>query len=57
MEDGTRQEDESLQIWIGVREEQVSDLEKMVARFAKTLGQEAMYLERTGGAIDFIRPS
>ena len=57
MEDGTRQEDESLQIWIGVREEQVSDLEKMVAGFAKTLGQERMYLERTGGAIDFIRPS
>jgi len=57
MEDGTRKEDESLHIWIGVREEQVADLKKMVARFGKTLGQEAMYLERTGGTIDYICPS
>jgi len=57
MKDGTRQDDESLQIWVWVREEEVSDLKKMVARFGKTLGQEAMYLERTGGTIDFIGPS
>ena len=56
MEDGTRQEDECLQVWIGVREEQVRDLKELVAKFGRTLGQEKMYLERTGGSIEFIRP-
>jgi hypothetical protein len=56
MKDGTKQEDESWQVWIGVREEEIPDLEKMVAKFGKELGQEMMYLERTGGTINFIPP-
>ncbi len=56
MKDGTRQEDDSLQIWIGVWEHEVPELKEMVAKFGKTLGQERMYLERTGGTIDFIPP-
>jgi hypothetical protein len=56
MSDGTRQEDESLQVWIGVREEEIPDLQRLVAKFGKLLGQEMMYLERTGGTIDFIPP-
>jgi hypothetical protein len=56
MADGAKQQDESLQVWIGVREEEVSDLRTMVAKFGKTLGQETMYLERTGATIDFIPP-
>ena len=56
MNDGTKQEDDSLQIWIGVWEQEVPELKNMVAKFGKTLGQETMYLERTGGTIDFIPP-
>jgi hypothetical protein len=56
MSDGTKQEDDSLQIWIGVRDQEVPELEEMVARFGKTLGQETMYLKRTGGTIGFIAP-
>lgn len=56
MNDGTKQEDDSLQIWIGVWEQEVPELKEMVAKFGKTLGQETMYLERTGGTIDFIPP-
>ena len=56
MQDGTRQEDESLQVWIGVREQEVSDLKRMVAKFGRMLGQESMYLERTGGTIGFVPP-
>ena len=56
MSDGTKQEDDSLQIWIGVWDQEVPELEEMVARFGKTLGQETMYLERTGGTIGFIAP-
>jgi hypothetical protein len=56
MEDGSRQDDDSLQIWIGVYEEEIPDLKKIVAEFGKRLGQEQMYLERTGGTIDFVPP-
>ncbi len=57
MDDGTRQEDELLQVWIGIREEDASDLKKTVAKFGKILGQEMMYFERSGGTMDFIPPS
>lgn len=54
MENGARQDDESLEIWIGVLEEEIPGLKKMVAKFGRELGQEQMYLERTGGTIEFI---
>jgi hypothetical protein len=56
MRDGTKKEDESLEIWIGIRETEIPDLKDLVARFGAELGQESMYLERTGGTIDFIPP-
>ena len=56
MADGTKQIDHSLQIWIGLREECVPELELLVAELGAKLGQESMYLERTGGAIHFIPP-
>jgi hypothetical protein len=56
MQDGMKQEDESLQVWIVIREADVPDLKNMVAKFGKSLGQETMYLERTGGTVDFIPP-
>jgi len=56
MADGTRQSDELLQIWIGLEEELFPQLEQAVAQLGAKLGQESMYLERTGGMIHFIQP-
>ena len=56
MEDGRKQVDHSLEIWIMIREEFVSDLKQLVGRLGAKLGQESMYFERTGGTIDFIPP-
>lgn len=56
MEDGSRQVDHSLQLWIGLPDEYIPDLERLVGRLGAKLGQESMYLERTGGQIHFIPP-
>lgn len=56
MRDGSRQVDQSLQVWVGVGAEEVGQLKTLVARFAALLGQESMYLERSGGTIEFIAP-
>jgi hypothetical protein len=56
MGDGSKQVDESLQVWVGVGEDQIDLLRRLVARFAEWLGQEAMYLERSGGTIEFVTP-
>ena len=56
MADGTKRIDHSLEIWIGLKEEYVPDLEQAVAELGAKLGQESMYLERTGGMIHFIPP-
>lgn len=56
MHDGTRQDDESLVVWVAVRDEDVPDLREMVAEFGATLDQELMYMERTGGTVEFIPP-
>jgi len=56
MADGTKQIDDLLQIWIGLDEEFFPHLERAVAELGAELGQESMYLERTGGTIHFIPP-
>ena len=56
MSDGGRQVENSLQIWIGLKEQYVPELERAVAELGAKLGQESMYLERTGGTIRFIPP-
>jgi hypothetical protein len=56
MKDGSKQVDRSLIIWIGIHEKQKAVLRRLVAKFARELGQESLYLERTGGTIEFIRP-
>ena len=57
MASGGRQDDDSLQIWIWVSEEEIPDLRKLIAKFGKTLGQEEMYLERVvGTTLDLIPP-
>lgn len=56
MADGRTQIDHSLQVWIGLAEDRVPELERLVAGIGAKLGQESMYLERTGGQIHFILP-
>ena len=56
MADGKKQIDHSLQVWIGLKEEYAAELERAVAELGAMLGQESMYLERTGGTIHFISP-
>jgi hypothetical protein len=54
MSHGAKKEDESLELWIAVRTEEIPALRKMVRGFATILGQESMYLERTGGSIEIL---
>ena len=56
MEDGKKQIDHSLQIWIGLKEEFIPELEQVVGELGSELGQESMYLEHPGGMIHFIPP-
>ncbi len=56
MADGRTQIDHSLQLWIGLADDRVPELERLVGQLGATLGQESMYLERTGGRIHFILP-
>ena len=56
MRDGSKKVDRSLVIWIGILESQVEILKRAVGKFARELGQESLYLERTGGTIEFIPP-
>lgn len=56
MEDGSEQVDKLLQLWIGLPEEYVLDLESLVGKLGATLDQESMYFERTGSRISFIPP-
>jgi hypothetical protein len=56
MADGSRQVDQLLQLWIGLPEEYVPELETLVGQLGKKLGQESMYFERTGSRITFIPP-
>ena len=56
MKDGTKKVDESAIIWIGIEEDEEARLKHLVASVARQLGQETIYLERTGGTIEFIPP-
>lgn len=56
MKDGEKQVDRSLAVWIAVEEEQISELQDLVGKIGAKLGQETMYLERTGGSVEFIPP-
>ena len=56
MKDGSKQIDRSTMIWIGIEDGQEDRLKRIVAEICRRLGQEAIYLERTGGTIEFIPP-
>ncbi len=56
MHGGEKQIDYSLEIWLAIDEKDEPELRTLVAKFGARLGQEAMYLERTGGTVEFIPP-
>lgn len=56
MQDGTKQVDRSLEVWVALEEEDVPALRRIVATYAGLLKQESLYLERTGGTVEFITP-
>jgi hypothetical protein len=57
MRNGSKQVDHSLEIWVAVEEEDVPSLKQLVAKVAQMLKQECIYLERTGGSVEFIAPA
>jgi hypothetical protein len=56
MKDGSKKMDRSMVVWIGILESQEGILKRAVGKFARELEQESLYLERTGGTIDFVPP-
>lgn len=54
MRNGSRQIDETLQIWVVVDEQDESALRELVASFGELLGQESMYFERTTSTVEFV---
>lgn len=55
MRSGSKQVDRSLEIWLVLDTSQERALKRWLGEVAKDLGQESMYLERTGGAISFVK--
>jgi len=56
MQNGAKQVDRLLAVWIAVNEDEIPELKTLVGKIGTKLGQEEMYLERTGGAVEFIPP-
>lgn len=57
MKNGSKQVDYSLEVWVAVEEEDVPALKQLVAKVALMLNQESIYLERSGGSVEFIAPA
>ena len=57
MRNGSKQVDHSLEVWVAVEEEDVPALKELAAKVAQMLNQESIYLERTGGSVEFIAPA
>jgi len=56
MADGSKQVDHTLEVWIALEEEGVPELKRIVATYAGIFQQEALFLERTGGTVEFVTP-
>lgn len=56
MESSEKQVEVTQEVWIALEEEKEPALKEMVGRFAALLRQETIYLERTGGTVEFIPP-
>ena len=57
MKSGQKQVEVTQEVCIAVEKNDEPALKKLVGRFAALLGQESLYLERTGGTVEFIPPS
>ena len=56
MHDGSKQVEETIEVWAAVAQEDLGSLVALVKRFCQELGQECIWFERTGGTVDFIAP-
>ena len=56
MKSGAKQVDRSLQMWVVIDDSDEQALRELVSKFGSLLGQESMYLERTGTTVEFIPP-
>jgi hypothetical protein len=57
MKDGSKQVDESLEVWAVVSEEDEAALKELVGRICVMLDQECVYLERVQSTVEFIPPA
>ena len=55
MRSGAKQVDRCMEVWLVMRRSRESALERWLVKVGRDLGQEAMYLERAGGSITFVR--
>ena len=49
--------DRNTQVWVAIERRQLSVLRELVTQIGRRLGQEAMYLEVSGGNVEIIRVS
>ncbi len=56
MRDGKKQVDQALKVWVAVDEEDIPSLKLLAGKIARMLDQESIYLERTGGSVEFVAP-
>ncbi len=56
MEDGSKSDDTSLEVWVACDAGRIADLRKMALRFREILKQESIYLEITDGKVELVRP-
>lgn len=54
MQNGAKQEDRLIAVWIAVGEDDIPELKTLVGKIGTKLDQKEMYLERTGGLVEFI---
>ncbi len=56
MANGKKAVDHLIQVWIVIQQGQEEVLRQIVAELGAKLGQETMYLEKTGSTVDFVAP-
>jgi hypothetical protein len=56
MKAGLKQVDRSVEVWVVIEEEDEAALKELVAGFAESLEQEAIYFEKIASTVEFIPP-
>ncbi len=57
MADGQKVIDETVEYWVVIPDDKFEELRQLMAELGRQLGQEAMYLEKTGSQVYFVLPS